>query len=1023
MLVDCWKRALERGQAPQATLGGWHRMVQPTGSVQYVNPGLYNTCITEQQYNDMVAATAPAQSTQQQVTFGELCSRLYSMHKASVKMVEMPVTLAALYLINGGETTHHSHQFVPYATYPIIAEAFGESFKSTAVHNSATGVYHEMCPVVYDYGHRRGLRGLNCYEFMATYHKVRGCIEPNSGASTRQAKVRFTDAHPQADTHYLQKNRHEKVPLPLGSRVPNMSVMKGDNDSAKQTYYKYALAFYKPWGGGWGRSLAREFERLMLKKRAELKLLRGRARQAWLAQNGAYVGASVGFNQVCDAHGPREGSGNGHLRKGWRRKRGPGRDAAEKSLRALLRNTTAAQQLLYETMSNGQAQQLLAQGQNYHDQVHLASRMRASRNAVLNPFNAQGEVAGYTEDSGDEDPAAFDEAGPLPTAVKARGPNRDTRLLLTHCAAAIQTATPADIVRACAAVQSTSTKPEEPATTMHHAPLFTGPHAAFVMWVVEATATATDNPAHPATAKPVAVRACIANHGLDQHQGAVFAKVAMTLLLYHLDQSSSTAAARTLLQNELQHHQLLMTVLGQGGTGKSKIITAILAFAADMGLRNSVEVVAFAGSAAINVHGKTMHSVAHCAKKMPALTKMAQMEPLARVKLYIIDEISMVSSHLFGVFERNVRILSRANGQKPFAGASVVCFGDFDQLPPTPKSCSLYAKPSGSDSSFARKGRELWRSFNAAAFLTKNYRSQADEGYAAFLLRVRNRCCTPADIKQLNSRVVGRTCKPPLGAPVVYGINEDVNAAAHEVASAHGAATGGVLYRARAELFTADNAAVANREPGYCVGREQSGQKAHLPLTELIFYIGAPVTLPAFGNQHNDHGVASGSRGHIVGTCPPLHTLPTVAATIAGRSVHTLCKLPDHLLVHVPGCTLKHQNLPIGVVAVPPTTKKILTHSHLRPVTVRQFKVRPSHSITGHKMQGLQADAIVIGKFPGRRDWNNWAYTMLSRAKTWSGLFLLRPVRKASTLYSDPDPDLDADMRRLRRLASKTSIA
>ena len=107
-------------------------MVQPTGSVQYVNPGLYNTCITEQQYNDMVAATAPAQSTQQQVTFGELCSRLYSMHKASVKMVEMPVTLAALYLINGGETTHHSHQFVPYATYPIIAEAFGEGFKLAA---------------------------------------------------------------------------------------------------------------------------------------------------------------------------------------------------------------------------------------------------------------------------------------------------------------------------------------------------------------------------------------------------------------------------------------------------------------------------------------------------------------------------------------------------------------------------------------------------------------------------------------------------------------------------------------------------------------------------------------------------------------------------------------------------------------------------------------------------------------------------------------------------------------------------
>ena len=57
------------------------------------------------------AAAAAVTAAPAAPSFGDLCKRLYGLDRAQMRQIEMPATLAALWLINGGETTHYSHKF------------------------------------------------------------------------------------------------------------------------------------------------------------------------------------------------------------------------------------------------------------------------------------------------------------------------------------------------------------------------------------------------------------------------------------------------------------------------------------------------------------------------------------------------------------------------------------------------------------------------------------------------------------------------------------------------------------------------------------------------------------------------------------------------------------------------------------------------------------------------------------------------------------------------------------------------
>lgn len=124
----------------------------------------------------------------------------------------------------------------------------------------------------------------------------------------------------------------------------------------------------------------------------------------------------------------------------------------------------------------------------------------------------------------------------------------------------------------------------------------------------------------------------------------------------------------------------LIFVTGGAGTGKSTFIRYI-----QSQFQGQVLKAAPTGIAAINIEGKTIHSLFKLAPKFISQDDIA-IVPAKFAKIYtnseliIIDEISMVNSNMLDAIDmflqRNTRI------KQPFGGKTVIMVGDMFQLPP-----------------------------------------------------------------------------------------------------------------------------------------------------------------------------------------------------------------------------------------------------------------------------------------------------------------------------------------------------
>eukprot|EP00986_Skeletonema_menzelii_P016225 scaffold13992_cov123-Skeletonema_menzelii.AAC.1 len=70
-------------------------------------------------------------------------------------------------------------------------------------------------------------------------------------------------------------------------------------------------------------------------------------------------------------------------------------------------------------------------------------------------------------------------------------------------------------------------------------------------------------------------------------------------------------------------------------------------------------------------------------------------------------------------------------------------------------------------------------------------------------------------------------------------------------------------------------------------------------------------------------------------------------------------------------------------------------HENLPPIkvgnaVVRQFPVNSNLATTGHKLQGMSKDVLIVNSWDYRCA--NWVYVVLSRVRTRKGLFLVRPL-------------------------------
>ena len=57
-----------------------------------------------------------------------------------------------------------------------------------------------------------------------------------------------------------------------------------------------------------------------------------------------------------------------------------------------------------------------------------------------------------------------------------------------------------------------------------------------------------------------------------------------------------------------------------------------------------------------------------------------------------------------------------------------------------------------------------------------------------------------------------------------------------------------------------------------------------------------------------------------------------------------------------------------------------------------QLPVNLNDATTGHKLQGISKDAVIITSWPKGGLFKNWEYTVLSRVRTLDGLFLFKEI-------------------------------
>lgn len=121
-------------------------------------------------------------------------------------------------------------------------------------------------------------------------------------------------------------------------------------------------------------------------------------------------------------------------------------------------------------------------------------------------------------------------------------------------------------------------------------------------------------------------------------------------------------------------------VTGGGGTGKSTFIKYL-----NNKYNGRVLKAAPTGIAALNIEGKTIHSLFRLAPKLITrddieVLSSKQIQIYHKADIIIIDEISMVTSNMLDAV--NIFLQKNLRSNKPFGGKTLIMVGDMFQLPP-----------------------------------------------------------------------------------------------------------------------------------------------------------------------------------------------------------------------------------------------------------------------------------------------------------------------------------------------------
>ena len=489
-----------------------------------------------------------------------------------------------------------------------------------------------------------------------------------------------------------------------------------------------------------------------------------------------------------------------------------------------------------------------------------------------------------------------------------------------------------------------------------------------------------------------------------------------------------------LLKERGAREQLIMFLSGPAGAGKSHVINTcqycckVFCDYAEIPFDDDIfKITACTGVAATSlVSGKTIHSAA----KLNTTSAVKFSPEWEFVNLLFIDEISFFSDYSLQKLDKNLRLLTGNRGDV-YGGSNIIFVGDFSQL-----------KTIGGDPVYQTRSALWYGSINAAVFLEESHRFKEDPDWGEILKRIAKGDADKQDFDKINSRVVdNENVKIPTEGDISYACpkNKLRNAIATKLFFDHIKTThpkiddpdreppnNTVIIEARFYDKKKTHTPSFHQTIYNNVGDADMKNQRHNTLVDpaLKLYHDIPIML----NKNIDvpNGLANGTLARFKGIkLKNDDRSKIIIKNWDGYKVRTVSVQDIEYIIceHKEGKKDKFGKiLPPKKFKLSPEKEGVRVSMNMHgcivkfPLKVEQFGILVNVGTTGHKLQGMSKDIIIVA------DWyysvHNWVYVVLSRVRTLNGLYLLKPLDPDK--YFKSDHRLDGEVSRLLEVEKST---
>jgi hypothetical protein len=173
--------------------------------------------------------------------------------------------------------------------------------------------------------------------------------------------------------------------------------------------------------------------------------------------------------------------------------------------------------------------------------------------------------------------------------------------------------------------------------------------------------------------------------------------------------------------------QLLIGLFGEGGIGKSRVISAIRKWFEVRGMSDELLITATTGSAAVKIGGRTLHSAIGLKKDGKAGKVSKKIVDLWFNRQYlIIDEVSMMDAKLLSTLHTQL-VKIKSDPDLDFGGVNILFAGHFLQLPTVSRQDVYLSDHTDKE---VREAHLHWRKLNAVVVLKQQMRQAKDQRLA-----------------------------------------------------------------------------------------------------------------------------------------------------------------------------------------------------------------------------------------------------------------------------------------------------